>query len=128
MGLDMYLLAKKGEVKQENALLVMNGAFGFPLGIKTEKEQIGYWRKAYSVNDFILETLDVYEEDVNCEELKMDLNHIEGIIDEANFRIDENYFSSDWEEEDWKDTLRIMEKAKDLITNQNAEIYYCIWY
>ena len=129
MGLDQYLIMKRKNEKKESVLGIMNGAF--PLGIKSEGEQIGYFRKAYAVSNCILEEIGMLdsEEDHNCKDLKLTKENIEHIIDEAQWHLDEEVYEDDWEKLDWADAFTIFNNAlKILEDDPDAEIYYKEWF
>lgn len=129
MGLDQYLIMKRKNEKKETVLGIMNGAF--PMGIKSEGEQIGYFRKAYTVSDCILEELGILdsEEDHNCKDLKLTKENIENIITDAQWHLDEEVYQDEWEKHDWEDAVKIFDNAlKILKDNPDVEIYYKEWF
>lgn len=129
MGLDQYLIMKRKNEKKETVLGIMNGAF--PMGIKSEGEQIGYFRKAYTVSDCILEELGILdsEEDHNCKDLKLTKENIENIITDAQWHLDEEAYQDEWEKHDWEDAVKIFDNAlKILKDNPDVEIYYKEWF
>lgn len=129
MGLDQYLIMKRKNEKKETVLGIMNGAF--PMGIKSEGEQIGYFRKAYTVSDCVLEEIGILdsEEDHNCKDLKLTKENIEHIITDAQWHLDEEAYEDDWEKHDWEDAVKIFDNAlKILKDNPDVEIYYKEWF
>ena len=101
------------------------------MGIKSEGEQIGYFRKAYTVSDCILEELGILdsEEDHNCKDLKLTKENIENIITDAQWHLDEEAYQDDWEKQDWEDAVKIFDNAlKILKDNPDVEIYYKEWF
>lgn len=129
MGLDQYLIMKRKNEKKETVLGIMNGAF--PMGIKSEGEQIGYFRKAYTVSDCILEELGILdsEENHNCKDLKLTKENIENIITDAQWHLDEEAYQDEWEKHDWEDAVKIFDNAlKILKDNPDVEIYYKEWF
>ena len=97
MGLDQYLRtnAKKGN---EYATGACGGLFPFAPKMSEEQREIGYWRKNYKLNDYLLDELGLGNEyeDVNCEDLPMDEDEIKKAI---NFAKDEKEFGDD--EDGW---------------------------
>lgn len=129
MGLDQYLIMKRKNEKKESVLGIMNGAF--PIGIRSEGEQIGYFRKAYTVSDCVLEEIGILdsEEDHNCKDLKLTKENIENIIADAQWHLDEEAYEDDWEKHDWEDAVKIFDNAlKILKDNPDVEIYYKEWF
>ena len=206
MGLDMYLLAKYKNVTNTQTTGACGGLF--PLTIKSHgKEEIGYWRKDYKLDNLIWERLSgsrsykayikryvnwfikEYEDirknptkhydgrDVighldkgftlemigrsravtnapNCEPILMNKADVMAIIDLAKGYLAEigtpecietvrqemeddgwdDYTEEDlqeevsYQQERWQYTLDVFNKALDLIENQDAKIYYEIWY
>ena len=129
MGLDQYLIMKRKNEKKETVLGIMNGAF--PIGIRSEGEQIGYFRKAYTVSDCVLEEIGILdsEEDHNCKDLKLTKENIEHIIADAQWHLDEDAYEDDWEKHDWEDAVKIFDNAlKILKDNPDVEIYYKEWF
>lgn len=125
MGLDMYFTMRKPEVKGD-VLMCCNG--GFPIGFQCEGKQIGYLRKAYTINDFLIELLEVNFEDINCVDLELTKEHIEHIIKEIEFRFEENYFEDDWDEDDWKQFNEIIRNIITLSKDPDIKFYYTVWY
>ncbi len=66
MGLDQYLRARTNTIEQKSS----RGACGglFPIA-PTDKgtTEIGYWRKAYAVSDYLRQVLEIYD-DFNLED------------------------------------------------------------
>lgn len=125
MGLDMYFIMKRPDLSGD-VLMCMNGAF--PVGFQSEGKQIGYMRKAHSVNDFLVELLEVDYEDINCKDIELNDIHIKHIMEEIEYRFDNNYFIDDWDEDDWRDFKEIMLKIKELSKDPDAHFFYTIWY
>lgn len=127
MGLDMYLYKKSHKSVDKGSTGACGGMF--PLAPKSEgMEEIGYWRKAYKVCDFIFDRLGKNYDECNLEKLYMSEEDVEAVLKEAKFREEENYYEDDWEEEDWKNTKTIMEKALEAIHNEDALIFFEVWY
>jgi len=136
MGLDQYCLVESPDIEKTDATGACGGLF--PIGPSIgDRAEIGYWRKAYTVNDLICKTLqsykdlpvdaDGYRED-NCVDMRMMLDEIEKILkiakEEANKPI-----KSEWEHEDWVNTVEVMTKARRILQQDpEAKIYYFIWY
>lgn len=125
MGLDMYFTVRKPNTDGD-VLMCMNG--GFPIGFQSEGKQIGYLRKAYSVHEFLLDILEVNHEDINCVDLELKDIHLNAIKGELEFRFDENYFSDDWEEDDWRQLQAIMKIVEKLRKEPDTKFYYTAWY
>ena len=127
MGLDMYLLQQRNNGKKADGVLgCMNGMF--PLGIKTDKEQIGYWRKAYKVNDTIIEELNVNFEDINCEDLELSLENCQNILVSIKGDLEIKNYCNEWEKDDLEQSIQIFENAINLIETENCKIFYKVWY
>lgn len=87
MGLDMYLFKRS---HMADASRGATGACGglFPFAPSTGgKEEIGYWRKAYKVCDFILELLNKNYDEVNCKDLRVKKAFCQQILNEAKYRL-----------------------------------------
>lgn len=125
MGLDMYFTMRKPNTNGD-VLMCCNG--GFPIGFQSEGKQIGYLRKAYSINDFLIELLEVNFDDINCVDLELTKEHIEHIIKEIEFRFEENYFEDDWDEDDWKQFNEIIHNIIQLSKDPDIKFYYTVWY
>ena len=127
MGLDMYLYKKSARACDKGSTGACGGLF--PLAPKSEgMEEIGYWRKAYAVCDFIFQQLGKNFDESNLEKLYMSEKDIQAVLSEAKWHIEEEVFEDDWEEEDWKDTINIMELALKAIRNEDASIFFEVWY
>lgn len=141
MGLDQYLVAKFKDVKETNNL---TGACGglFPMAPKSDKTEIGYWRKFYKLDDLIREekqfTDDEWDEK-NCEDIRLtkaDCKYIQSYAEEEVYALEEWYEgnmgrlenSEDfWDYQDWETTIDIMKKAIKMIEEDKAKIYYKYW-
>ena len=127
MGLDMFFVMKRPEIQESSVLAACGGLIG--VGIETEGVEVGYLRKAYSVNDYILELLNVDYEEANCKEYLLTDDIIKSIINEVEFREDENYYEDDWDEDDWKNLNKIMNNIKNNAEkNPGSQFYYIIWH
>lgn len=126
MGLDQYLLLERSNKKVKSVLGIMNGFF--PLGIQSDKQQIGYWRKAYEVSDLILNTIDWnFDEDHNCLDLPLTKENIETIIKHAEAEL--NNCPDNEDEYMWRDTLMIFKRALNIIsTEPDCTVYYKEWF
>ena len=125
MGLDMFFTIRVNDTDND-LLKCMNG--GFPLAIRSKGKQIGYFRKAYSIHDYLMELLEVNHEDINCEPLQLDDIHLKAIRGEIEFRFDSDYFIDDWDKEDWEELKDLMDKIKELQKDPNVEFFYTAWY
>ena len=126
MGLDQYLLLKEPNKTYKSSLGIMNGYF--PLALKSDKKQIGYWRKAYSVSDFILDLIGI-EEDHNCVDLPITKDQVKKIIKYAEWVLNTEYAQDDYEERDWQMTLEIFNEALAILEkNPEAELFYKEWF
>lgn len=165
MGLDMYLKVKYPP-KPQNELEAINedvnkdttrltGACGGLFGVAPADngcEEIGYWRKAYSVRDLIMGTIASCcgaKED-NCVDFlitKEEVNTILAAAEEEvekiksyykNHKLDEDeddvydryFIEEDPDELDkWESTVDFFTKAKDIYNEYpDAKIYYEQWY
>lgn len=127
MGLDMYLFKKSKTSCDKGATGACGGLF--PLAPKSDgMEEIGYWRKHYTLMDFICNLLNVEYGEINCEKLEMTLQQIEKVISECKFREEEDYYEDDYDKSWWEATLPIFEKAKSAIEDEDAHIYFECWY
>lgn len=131
MGLDMYL---KTNARTGNKYAT--GACGglFPLAPAMDKEEteIGYWRKNYKLDDYILNLLNTEDVDPNCVDFEVSEEDCQSIIDFAKEEQaileeggdDENgWYCVD----DWKYTVKTFKKALRLI-QQGFTVKYMCWY
>ena len=127
MGLDQYLRAKTNSVKQKHSRGACDGLF--PIGpADNGTTEIGYWRKAYSVSTFLRETLDICD-DFNLEDKEIHYDKVLSIIDYAKDVLEERTFEDEYEEQDWKDTVKYFTKAKNILEqDKDAQIFYMEWY
>lgn len=127
MGLDQYLRARTKTVKHKSC----RGACGrlFPIAPKDNgTTEIGYWRKAYDVSDYLRQVLEIYD-DFNLEDKEISYNKVVEIIDYANEQLERNKFENEYERADWQDVVTAFTKAKEILENDpDAEIYYMEWY
>lgn len=90
MGLDQYLRAKTKSVKQKSSRGACNGLF--PIAPKDNgTTEIGYWRKAYAVSDYLRQVLEIYD-DFNLEDREISYEQVIEIIDYANDVIEEKLY------------------------------------
>ena len=90
--------------------------------------EIGYWRKAYDVSDYLRQVLEIYD-DFNLEDKEISYNKVVEIIDYANEQLERNKFENEYERADWQDVVTAFTKAKEILENDpDAEIYYMEWY
>ena len=127
MGLDQYLRAKTKSVEQKSSRGACGGLFPIAPADKGTIE-IGYWRKAYAVSDYLRQILEIYD-DFNLEDKEVPYNKVLEIIDYANKKLERNKFDSEYERADWQNTVEAFTKAKEILANDpDAEIYYMEWY
>ena len=125
MGLDMYFIMKRPDISGD-VLMCCNG--GFPIGFQSEGKQIGYLRKAYSVHEFMLEVLEVNHEDINCVELPLNDIHLKYIKEEIEYRFENDYFTDDWDEDDWRELANIFKIIEKYRKEPEVTFYYEVWY
>lgn len=127
MGLDQYLRARTNTIEQKSSRGACGGLFPIAPADKGTTE-IGYWRKAYAVSDYLRQVLEIYD-DFNLEDKEVPYNKVLEIIDYANEQIDRKAFEDEYELSDWQDTVEAFTKAKQILENDpDAEIYYLEWY
>ena len=127
MGLDQYLRAKTKSVKQKSSRGACDGLFPIAPANKGTTE-IGYWRKAYDVSDYLRQVLEIYD-DFNLEDKEISYNKVVEIIDYANEQLERNKIEIGYERVDWQDVVTAFTKAKQILDNDpDAEIYYMEWY
>ena len=85
MGLDQYLRAKTKSVKQKSSRGACDGLFPIAPANKGTTE-IGYWRKAYDVSDYLRQVLEI-SDDFNLEDKEISYNKVVEIIDYANEKL-----------------------------------------
>lgn len=127
MGLDQYLRAKTNTVEQKSS----RGACGgfFPIAPKDNgTTEIGYWRKAYAVSDYLRDLLYINGE-FNLEDEPIDYYEVLEVIDHATALLQEDEFDNPYEKADWEDVKTAFTKAKEILENDpDAEIFYMEWY
>lgn len=142
MGLDMWLVAKKCDIKGNKKTGVCNGFFGIIPATVNEGAELGYWRKAWDQREVILaNTSSGTQEDGNIRILPAEVDAILAqakeilkthTFDEDGFDITEDYDGtmSTWcSKSKWEDTVEFFEKAKKVLEEYpEAEIYYHEWY
>lgn len=127
MGLDQYLIAKTKSVKQKSSRGACDGLFPIAPANKGTTE-IGYWRKAYDVSDYLRQVLEIYD-DFNLEDKEISYNKVVEIIDYANEKLERNKFDSEYEKADWQNVVSAFTTAKRILENDpDAQIYYMEWY
>lgn len=127
MGLDQYLRAKTKSVKQKSSRGACDGLFPIAPANKGTTE-IGYWRKAYDVSDYLRQVLEIYD-DFNLEDKEISYNKVVEIIDYANEKLERDKFDSEYEKADWQNVVSAFTKAKRILDNDpDAQIYYMEWY
>ena len=82
MGLDQYLRARTNTIEQKSSRGACGGLFPIAPADKGTTE-IGYWRKAYAVSDYLRQVLEIYD-DFNLEDKEISYNKVLEIIDYAN--------------------------------------------
>lgn len=127
MGLDQYLRARTKLVEQKPSRGACDGVF--PIGPANKSTtEIGYWRKAYDVSDYLRQVLEIYD-DFNLEDKEISYNKVVEIIDYANEKLERDKFESEYERADWQDVLTAFTMAKWILDNDpDARIYYMEWY
>ena len=127
MGLDQYLKARTKTVEHKSCRGACDGLF--PIAPKDNgTTEIGYWRKAYDVSDYLRQVLEIYD-DFNLEDKEISYNKVVEIIDYANEQLERNKFESEYERADWQDVVTAFTKAKEILENDpDAEISYMEWY
>jgi len=127
MGLDQYLRAKTKSVEHKPTRGACGGLFPIAPADKGTTE-IGYWRKAYAVSDYLRQVLEIYDE-FNLEDKEIPYRKVIEIIDYANEQLERNKFENGYEKADWQDVVTAFTKAKEILENDpDAEIYYMEWY
>lgn len=133
MGLDQYLIIKPSR-KQEGGSSTLTGACGglFPLAPKRKDGEIeaGYWRKAYSFDDYMWEeVIKPGKEDVNLERYELSKDQVKKVLETAKAMVAEGEFLDDWEEDDWEHTVEVFEPVLTLMDlDPDAKVYYMIWH
>ena len=145
MGLDQYLLAKFKEgkkVETDNLTGACGGLFG--IAPRSDKTEIGYWRKFYKLDGLVEE---YYEENLaegqegyetmNCKDIELSKKFCQEMMDYAKEEIAEIIEWHDgepeednedyWNLRDWESTAEIFEKAIKLIDEEDAKIFYKYW-
>lgn len=127
MGLDQYLRAKTNTVERKSATGACGGIFPIAPADNGTTE-IGYWRKAYSVSDYLRETLDI-DDGFNLEDREITYDQILCIIKHAENLIQEDVFEDEYEKADWTNVVTAFTKAKYILEQDaEAEIFYMEWY
>lgn len=127
MGLDQYLRARTKLVEQKSSRGACDGVF--PIGPANRgTTEIGYWRKAYDVSDYLRQVLEIYD-DFNLEDKEISYNKVVEIIDYANEKLERDKFESEYERADWQDVITAFTMAKWILEKDpDAQIYYMEWY
>ena len=127
MGLDQYLRAKTNLIQHKSSLGACNGLF-FIAPADNGTTEIGYWRKAYAVSDYLRQALEI-DNDFNLEDKEISYDKVLEILDYANETLEQKSFKDEYEMLDWQDTVKAFTKAKQILeTDPDAEIYYMEWY
>lgn len=142
VGLDQYLLAKIKGKETGN----LTGACGglFPITPKSNKTEIGYWRKHYALDRLIAEIKGFDEDedgwdDMNCKDIRLTKSQCQKIKDYAICEMQEmeEWYHGDvqklmdsndgWDYSQWLKTMTIMDAALKAIEKDRATIYYKYW-
>ena len=127
MGLDQYLRAKTNSIQHKSSRGACNGLF-FIAPADNGTTEIGYWRKAYAVSDYLRQVLEI-DNDFNLEDKEISYDNVLEILDYANETLEQKSFKDEYEMLDWQDTVKAFTKAKQILeTDPDAEIYYMEWY
>lgn len=127
MGLDQYLRAKTNSIQHKSSRGACNGLF-FIAPADNGTTEIGYWRKAYAVSDYLRQVLEI-DNDFNLEDKKISYDKVLEILDYANETLEQKSFKDEYEMLDWQDTVKAFTKAKQILeTDPDAKIYYMEWY
>lgn len=127
MGLDQYLRAKTNSIQHKSSRGACNGLF-FIAPADNGTTEIGYWRKAYAVSDYLRQVLEI-DNDFNLEDKAISYDKVLEILDYANEMLEQKSFKNEHEMLDWQDTVKAFTKAKQILeTDPDAEIYYMEWY
>lgn len=137
MGLDMYLTVqrKKGLTKEPGVRGACGGLFGIAPKTGDDHEEVGYWRKAYTLDD-IISRAQGRTDASNAVELPLSVSQIETIIEEIKWNISEveveedesDYYSSGWDPEDMRYSLEVFTQALSDATINGDEFFYMNWY
>lgn len=135
MGLDMYLTVqrKKGLTKEPGVRGACGGLFGIAPKTEGDHEEVGYWRKAYELDD-IISRVQGRTDDDNAVELPLSVAQVEAIIKEIEWNISEveedtsDYCSSGWDLEDMRHSLAVFTQALSDATINGDEFFYMNWY
>lgn len=127
MGLDQYLRAKTKTVQQKSATGACGGLF--PIApANNGTTEIGYWRKAYAVSDYLRNMLEIYDT-FNLEDKEISYEQVIDILTYAQNVVTEKDFSDAYEESDWLDAVDFFTTAKKILENNpDAQIYYMEWF
>ena len=125
MGLDMYLEAKR----KNPAKVGLTGACGglIPLAPKSDNEEIGYWRKNYSLSEFLWEELGITDND-NCVPFEMSEPQIKDAIEFCENCIRKNPCPNWIDKREWEQSLGVFKNALELVQKEQAQIFYREWY
>ena len=127
MGLDQYLRAKTNSIQHKSSRGACNGLF-FIAPADNGTTEIGYWRKAYAVSDYLRQVLEI-DNDFNLEDKAISYDKVLEILDYANETLEQKSFKDEYEMLDWQDTVKAFTKAQQILeTDPDAEIYYMEWY
>ena len=134
MGLDMYLYTSNQAKKKQST-----GACGglFPLAPANEHEgvelqEMGYWRKNYKLNEYIVNDVVVCDEEPNLIKFPLSVDDLENIRQFA--KSEKLYLEEGGDDEngwytieEWEYTIKTFNKAIRQ-AKQGFNIYYECWY
>ena len=127
MGLDQYLRARTTTLETKRSRGACDGLFPIAPSDNGTTE-IGYWRKAYSVSDFLRQTLDI-NGDFNLEDAEINYDTVLSILSYAEEYIECKHYKDEYEKYDWENTVMAFTKAKEILENDpDAQIFYMEWY
>ena len=127
MGLDQYLRARTTTLASKQSRGACDGLF--PIAPKDNgTTEIGYWRKAYTVSDYLREILDIHD-DFNLEDKEIDRDHVLQVLSHAETVLKEKAYEDEFEQYDWETTVKAFRKAKKILdSDPDAQIFYMEWY
>lgn len=134
MGLDMYLLAKRKNQKSVGCTGACGGLF--PISPKTDKEEIGYWRKAYDLQDKIFEVIGIIDDDPNCKEYELSKKQVNELLlycmqETFLYYLKNGYYEEDFDCElaDLQTGIESFNKAREILNEDPSnKIFYMCWY
>ena len=94
MGLDQYLRAKTNSIQHKSSRGACNGLF-FIAPADNGTTEIGYWRKAYAVSDYLRQVLEI-DNDFNLEDKEISYDKVLEILDYANETLEQKSFKDEY--------------------------------